>query len=125
MIEVFTQAFSPSAYTTVFAVVDLLCAVVVPQLAYAAIVASCLSFACLAKFSSLLRRPAYHAHHVSRHLPVQVVVFHSIMAVPASVPTSTLVTLYLDVPLVVLTSQYRLALSAVLVVFIRMICPSM
>jgi hypothetical protein len=64
MIEVFAQTFASSADTAVWAMVDLLFAVVVPQLADIAIVACSLQLAVLAVFCRFLRCSARHAQHV-------------------------------------------------------------
>jgi hypothetical protein len=61
MIEVFAQTFASSADAAVWAMVNLLFAVVIPQLADIAIVACSLQLAVVAVFGCLLRCAARHA----------------------------------------------------------------
>jgi len=61
VIKVFTQTFSSSAYTAVWAVVDFLLTIVVPQLADIAIVTRGLSFTVVARITRLLRGATHHA----------------------------------------------------------------
>ena len=64
MVEVFSQTLAPSAYSTIRTMVNFLLAVVVPELADVAIVASCLCPAILTVLGCLLRCAACHAEHV-------------------------------------------------------------
>jgi len=70
VIKVLAQALSPSTYAAVWAVVDLLFTVVVPQLADVAIVARSFRLAVVANIRCSLRRATDHAQHVLRHLPI-------------------------------------------------------
>jgi hypothetical protein len=81
--------------------------------------------AILATFSRLLRSAACHAEHVFRPLPIEIVIFDRIMAVPASVPMLTLKALNLDVALVVHTAKSKLAFAEVLLLLLAMVCTTM
>ena len=61
VIKIFTQTFSSSTYTAVWAVVDFLLTIVVPQLADIAIVTRGLSFTVVARITRLLRGATHHA----------------------------------------------------------------
>lgn len=111
---VFPKTLTPPADTAVRTVVDLLPAVVVPQLADVAVVARRLCATLVAGFCCLLRRPTDHAKHVLCPLPVQCMVFHFVVTVTAGVPVPTLVALDFDIALVVLTAQHGLLVCMVL-----------
>jgi hypothetical protein len=125
VIEVFAQSFSPSADSTVWAVVDLLFAVVVPELADITIVTCSFGFTVLADIGCWLRRAACHTQHVLCHLPVEVMVFDCIMTVSARVPSATFKALHLDVALVMLATENQFSFGAVLVVVFAMFCTGM
>jgi hypothetical protein len=122
VIEVFAQTFSSSADTTVWAVVDFLLAVVVPELADITIVTRSFGLTVLADISCWLGSAACHAQHILCHLPVQVVVFDSVVTVPTRVPAAAFEALDFDIALVVLATKNELAFSTVLVVVFAMLC---
>lgn len=122
VIEIFTQAFSSSADATVWAVVDLLLAIVVPELANVTVVTCGLSLTVLADIGCWLRGAARHAQHVLCHLPVQVVVFSGIVAVPTRVPAATLKALYFDIALVVLATKNEFSFGSVVIVVFAVLC---
>ena len=122
VIEVFAQSFSSATDAAVWAVIDLLLAVVVPELADVTIVTCSFGLTVLADIGCWLRRTASHAQHVLCHLPVQVVVFDGIVTVPTRVPAATFEALYFDVALIVLTTQNEFSFSTVLLFVVAMLC---
>lgn len=122
MIEVLAQTFSSPADTAVWAVVDFLLAVVVPQLADVTVIACSLRLTVLACIGCLLRRTAYHTEHVLCHLPVQVMALDCIVTVSTSIPATTLEALHLDVALVVLAAKHELPLGDVILFVFAMLC---
>lgn len=112
------QARTPSANAAVWAMVDLLPRVIVPELADAAVVARRLYAALGARVGCRLRGATGHAQHVLRRLAVQGVVLDVIVAVSTRVPTATVVALHLDIAPVVLTAQHELIAMLVLVVLV-------
>lgn len=116
VVEVFAQTFSSPADTTVWAVVDLLLAVIVPELTNVTIVTCSFRLTLPAHMGCWLGCSACHAQHVLCQLPVQIVVLDCIVAVSACVPAAAFEALHLDIALVMLTAQYELPFSAVVVV---------
>lgn len=113
---VFPEPFAPPADAAVVTVVDLLTAVVVPQLADVAVVACSLGAALHAVLGSLLRGAACHAKHVLRLLALQIVVLDGIVTVAAGIPSPTVIALHLHVPFIVLAAQRRLVVEHVAIV---------
>ena len=122
MIEVLAQTFSSPADTTVWAVVDLLLAVVIPELANVTIVACGFRLTVLAHLGCWLGRTACHTQHVLCQLPVQVMVLDCIVAVPARVPAAAFEALHFDIALVMLAAEHKLPFGAVLLVVFAMLC---
>lgn len=122
VIEVLAQTFPSSTNATVWAMVDFLFTVVVPQLANVAIVACSLRLAVFAGIARLLGRATRHAQHVLCHLSVQIVVLDGIVAMSTRVPTATLEALHLDIALVVLAAKDKLSLGNIVLVFLGLLC---
>jgi hypothetical protein len=104
---VFAETFALSANATIDTMIDLLAAVVVPELAYIAVVPRRVLSTVDAILSGCLRGPTSHAEHVLCHPPVQVVVLNSIVTMPTGVPVTALMALDLHVALVVLAAKRR------------------
>jgi hypothetical protein len=125
MIKVFTKTFASPAYSTIRTMVDFLFTVVVPQLAYVAIVARSFCLAIAAIISCLLRCSTYHTKHVLGTLPIQVVVFRCVMAVPTGIPMLALKTLHFDIALVVLAAESKPRFRRFVLFILTMICAAM
>ena len=121
MIKVLSQTFSPPANAAVWAMVDFLFAVVVPQLADITIIACSLCFTLLAHVACFLGRATEHTQHVLSHLSVQIMVLDCIVTMPTCVPAATLEALHFDVAFVMLATQDKLAFGDVLFVLIAMV----
>jgi hypothetical protein len=111
--EVLPKPFAFSTDATVSAVVYFLAAIVVPKLAYFTVVPRRLDAAVGTVSGSRLGGTARHAEHVFGLLPVQIVVLHGIVAMPAGVPTPTCVALHFDVAFVMLASERRAILGGI------------
>jgi len=70
---VLAEALSPPAYTTIITMVDSLTAVIIPELAYIAVIPCRLLTTVLAMFASRLWSAASHTEHVLSFSTVQVV----------------------------------------------------
>lgn len=115
---IFTKTSATSAYATVWTVIDLLAWIVVPQLAYVAVVACRFYTTFFASVRCFLRGATGHTEHVLRGFSIQRVVLDLIMAVPASVPVSTVIALDFDVALVVFAAEHKFFLNLVLIVVV-------
>jgi hypothetical protein len=115
---VFTKTSATSAYATIRAVIDLLAWIVVPQLAYIAVVAGRLYTTLFASVRCSLGGATGHTEHVLRGFSIQRMVLDLIMAVPASVPVPTIIALDLDVALVVFAAKHKLLFDLVLVIVV-------
>ena len=104
MVEVFAKTFSFPADTTVRAMVDFLFAIVVPQLAYIAVIAGSLCLTIAAMVGCLLGSSACHAEHVLGSPSVQMVIFYGIVTMSTGIPMPALKALYLDIALVMLAT---------------------
>ena len=118
MCIVFTKTSATSAYATVWAVIDFLAWIVIPQLAYVAVVAGRLYTTLVASVRCFLRGTTGHTEHVLCGLSVQRVVLDLIMAVPASVPVPAIIALNFDVALVVFTAEHKLLFEVVLLIVV-------
>jgi hypothetical protein len=121
VIKVLAQTFASAADTAVRTMVNLLFAVVVPQFANVTIIARSLCVTIGADITRFLGRAAKHAQHVLRHLSVQVMVLGCIVTVPASIPAATLKTLHLDIALVMLAAEDKLAVNDIVLFFLAMV----
>ena len=104
---VLAEALSPPAYTTIITMVDPLTAVIIPELAYIAVIPCRLLTTVLAMFASRLWGAANHTEHVLSFSTVQVVRFYFVMAVTTSVPPTALKALDFNIALVVLATKRR------------------
>jgi hypothetical protein len=118
VVKILSEAFTSPADAAVGAVVDLLGAVIVPQLADVAVVASSFCLAVAAVTSRLLWSLAHHAEHVLRTPPIQLMILNGIVTVPASVPSTAFKTLHLHIPLVMLAAENGLPICSLLVLFL-------
>jgi hypothetical protein len=101
--------------------IDLLLAVVVPKLADITIIARRFRLAIDAIVAGLLRCSTYHAKHVLRQLSVQIVIFGSIVTMPAGVPMMAFETLHLHIALIVLAAEGWRCSSDIVVLFFTML----
>jgi hypothetical protein len=115
MHEILPQTFASSADSAVRTVVNWLCAVVVPQLANVAVIATALCQAIAAALCRLLWRPTHHTKHVLCAPPVQLMVLSSVVAMSASVPTAAVIALHLDVALVMLAPELGFHVGSIVV----------
>lgn len=88
--------------------IDLLPAIIVPELTDLTIVARSVRLAVVAVVASRLWCSAYHAEHVLSELPDQRMIFSCIVTVTTGVPMVAFETLHLDIPLVVFAAKSRL-----------------
>jgi hypothetical protein len=121
MCVVFTKTSTTSAYATVWAVIDLLAWIVVPQLAYVAVVAGRLYTTFFASVRCFLRGATGHAEHVLRGFSIQRVVLDLIMAVPASVPVAAIIALDFDVAPVVFAAEHKFFFHLVLLIVVLVV----
>lgn len=115
---IFTKTSATSAYATVWTVIDLLAWIVVPQLAYVAVVAGRLYTTFLASVRCFLRGTTGHTEHVLRGFSIQRVVLDLVMAVSASVPVPAIIALDFDVALVVFAAEHKFFFNLVLIVIV-------
>lgn len=115
------DTFSLSTDAAVNAMVYFLTTIIVPKFTDVAIVPSCYSSTLDAVFTSFLRSSAGHAQHIPRSRTLQIVILHSIVAVPTCIPSATVKTLDLDIALVVLTAERRPVFQCVQILFAKII----
>lgn len=108
--KVLAQSLSDSTESAVGAMVDGLVRVVVPELAYPAVVVGRRLAALGACIGCLLCAPAEHAEHVFGLLAREDVILDSVVTVAARVPPLTRPALQLDIPAVVLAAEALLLL---------------
>lgn len=118
---VFTKTCTTSTDAAVWTVVDLFPCIVVPKLADIAIIACRLNATLLAGIRCLLRCSARHAKHILCRLPVQLVIFHLIVAMAAGVPMSTIIALDLHIALVMPTAQNELLFMVLFLILLILV----
>lgn len=112
---VFANAFASSTNAAVWAVVDVLCWIVVPQLTYITVITCCLLLALSTELCSLLRMTTKHAKNITNVLPDKLMILCFVVTVTARVESLTLRTLHFDITHVVLTSERRIVAVAVVI----------
>lgn len=108
--EILSESLPDATYAAVVAMINALRAVVVPQLAYAAVIrcGACPTF--FAPLCRGLRETADHTEHIFGLSSLQCVIFRLVMAEAARVPLLTCVALEFDISPIVLTAQYAFLL---------------
>jgi hypothetical protein len=107
MEKILSQPLSKSADATIVAVVNCLPWVVVPELAHGAVIARSLSTAHFASLRRGLRSVAQHTQHIFGFCSWENMVFHFIMAQPASVPTPARAALHFNLAFVMFAAKLK------------------
>lgn len=99
--KVLAQTLADAADAAIVAMINILLAIIVPELADTAVVLRGLFTTRFAPLRGRLSMPAQHAEHVLRFLPNKMMILDFIVAEPAGVPFLASITLQLHISLVV------------------------
>ena len=105
VLKILSQPLAFPTDSAVWTVIDTLRTIVVPELAYIAIVPRRELATVSALARSRLRRSTQHAEHVARFRTIQRVVFDRVVTEATCIPAATGGALDLDIPLVVLATK--------------------